>query len=498
MSQTVQYKRTLRASVGAGVGALFNGDDRRYFILEHKGSSLYHHAGESQKFIIDQVELGRGGSCQVQFDESFTTVSRRHAVIIREGERWKIVQLSTTNSTLVNGQAIYSERYLENGDEIQLSIGGPRMGFIVPMGRQGLVSSIRMTERLNLFRKQALKPYKSAIAWLAVVLVIGFAGAGFLLWNQNGEMDKLAKSNEYQRNKIDNLIRSNEYQQRMLDDFEKKHIADSIEIEKLKKNPVKIIVDPNKDVVAAVKKVESSVYAVLTRVCVSNGEKTSVATCQGTGFLLDDGRFVTARHCVEPWKYDCGEWQTIYALSRVEGSGFRIWAEIIALNNNGETFKFRSEDFRMDKSYDTPYTVKLDFGGKVYELEGSIGFGSEASLGNDWAYIRTSKRGNILDGKDISQTLTKGVIVHLLGFPKSLGIMDGESIVEPIYNSMAVSRTGLNNGRCIMVSQGIDHGNSGGPVFVMSNGRLKVIGIVSRGDGESEFYNHLIPMSNLR
>ena len=40
--KTVKYKRTLRGSVGAGVGALFNGNGRRYFILEHKDASKYH------------------------------------------------------------------------------------------------------------------------------------------------------------------------------------------------------------------------------------------------------------------------------------------------------------------------------------------------------------------------------------------------------------------------------------------------------------------------
>ena len=177
--KTVKYKRTLRGSVGAGVGALFNGDGRRYFILEHKDASKYHKAGESQKIIIDQVELGRDKNCQVRFDdETYPTVSRRHAAIVKEGDKWKLVQLSKTNSTFLNSRPIATEWYLENGDEIQLSVGGPRMGFIVPQGKQSLVSSIKMTERLELFRKQALRPYKTAIACLAAILVLSIGGLG--------------------------------------------------------------------------------------------------------------------------------------------------------------------------------------------------------------------------------------------------------------------------------------------------------------------------------
>ena len=98
---TQNYKRTLAGSVGAGMGALMGASGRTYFILEHKTSSKYHQAGESQKIIVDQVELGRDASCQVRFDESFETVSRKHPI---------------------NGSY-----YLQTGDEIELSVGGPRL-----------------------------------------------------------------------------------------------------------------------------------------------------------------------------------------------------------------------------------------------------------------------------------------------------------------------------------------------------------------------------------
>ena len=175
------YKRTVAGSVGAGVAAVFNANGRQYYILEHKTESLYHHAGESQKIIVDQVELGRDSACQVRFDESFETVSRRHAAIVKEGENWKIIPLSQTNSTLVNGQPINGETVLNSGDEIRLSSRGPLMGFIVPQGKQSLVSSIGMTERLNLFRQQALAPYKRALWILAILFILAIGG--LVAWN---------------------------------------------------------------------------------------------------------------------------------------------------------------------------------------------------------------------------------------------------------------------------------------------------------------------------
>ena len=188
------YKRTVAGSVGAGVGAIFNGSGRTYYILEHKTSSKYHTAGESQKIIIDQVELGRDASCQVRFDESFETVSRKHAAIVRDGNNWQLVHLSTSNPTLVNGRPVQGTYYLQSGDEIQLSVGGPRLGFIQPQGKQGLTSSIKLTERMNLFRQQALRPYRRAIWALSALLIAAIIGFGG--WNYKLSLDNQALRQE--------------------------------------------------------------------------------------------------------------------------------------------------------------------------------------------------------------------------------------------------------------------------------------------------------------
>ena len=495
MDKTVQYKRTLRGSVGAGVGALLNGGGRRYYILEHRDASKYHKAGESQKIIINQIEIGRDANCQVRFDESFSTVSRRHAAIVKDGDRWKLVQLSKTNSTLLNGRKVETEWYLENGDEIQLSVGGPRMGFIVPEGKQRLVSSIKMTERLELFRKQALKPYKTAIVSMFVSLIVLGCGAGYVIYNQ--DLD------------IKDLMAKTENQAALLADARENYSKDSVkwakEIEEAKKAKKTVVVRPDPgELTTNIDKVKSSVFAVITNVYMENEtEKALVAPeIQGTGFLLSDGRFVTARHCVEPWLFDITtsigkQMQAMYALANMTGA-FRVYAEIVAYNMDGMKLSFKSTDFKIDRSYDSPIPVDYELNGEKVELQGAVAFGTKASLGNDWAYVRTSQKGTIVDGRSMSDNLKSGSTVHLLGFPRSLGIADGDKIVEPIYNSMNIARDGLNDGRCIMVSQGVDKGNSGGPVFVMSNGQLRVIGIVSRGDSKSDFYNHLVPMSNLK
>ena len=211
---TQNYKRTLAGSVGAGMGAIMNGSGRTYFILEHKSSSKYHQAGEAQKIIVDQIELGRAASCQVRYDESFETVSRKHAAIEREGENWKLIHLSQSNPTLVNGRPINGTYYLQSGDEIQLSVGGPRLGFIVPQGRQALTSSIGMTERMNLFRKQALRPYKTALTVMSVVFILAIAG--LVAWNIHQKVEFDQRMAE-QKKEVEQL----ESQQKQLEESKK-------------------------------------------------------------------------------------------------------------------------------------------------------------------------------------------------------------------------------------------------------------------------------------
>ena len=230
------YKRTVAGSVGAGMASVFNASGRQYYILEHKTESLYHHAGESQKIIVDQIELGRDSSCQVRFDESFETVSRRHAAIVKDNDGWKIINLSQTNPTFVNGQPIQGEWKLNSGDEIRLSSKGPLMGFIVPQGKQSLVSSIGMTERLNLFRQQALRPYKRALWIMFIVLVL--AVAGLITWNvlQGKKFDRELQTKQEQIQQVQDALDESDAQIYELNDAlikaENKSAAEKARVQK--------------------------------------------------------------------------------------------------------------------------------------------------------------------------------------------------------------------------------------------------------------------------
>jgi len=403
------YKRTVSGSVGAGMGAIFNGSGRTYYMLEHRDSTQFHRLGETQKIIIDQIELGRDASCQVRFDESCETVSRKHAAIVREGDNWKLIHLSQSNPTLVNGRPINGTYFLQSGDEIQLSIGGPRMGFIVPQGRQAMTSSIRLTERMNLFRKQALRPYRRAVWTLGVLLlltILGFGAWNYWLGLKNEDLksdialsdarnranelkiDSLAKELIVAREDLANNPGDVELQRRVYE------LED--EVTTLRNRPVTIVHAPavqeaeadNEDVARPANPTSKTastassptpanassapitlnssdniadyyddIYTLKVRkITLEYGGSSvdaGIATTNivvGTGFVVD-GRFITARSNIHPWIYrDIYNDPWRHELAKYVAMGVKVIIDYEAYSTRGSGHPLRFSNIQFDEA----------------------------------------------------------------------------------------------------------------------------------------------------
>jgi len=79
-----------------------------------------------------EIKIGRHSSCQLQFPADFNIISRHHATITREGNRFKLTDYSS-NGTIVNGKKI-KEVYLKDGDVITIAEGGPKVSFLTQVG----------------------------------------------------------------------------------------------------------------------------------------------------------------------------------------------------------------------------------------------------------------------------------------------------------------------------------------------------------------------------
>lgn len=504
---TKPYKSTLSGSIGAGMSSVFNPSGRRYYILEHKVSSRYHRAGEAQEIIVDQIELGRDSRCQVRFDDSFATVSRRHAAIVKDGDNWKLVQISKTNRTLLNGHPVQTEWYLQNGDEIQLSVNGPKLGFIVPTGKKATVGSIGLTRRLSLFRQQALRPYKQAIAVLSTILVL--AVGGLTTWNVLMKKDfdqQIAKA----QSELSDMLGKNEELKALIDSTKIVQQQQDSLIQALKKQRAKIVYrtygGSDRDRKGVVDKIDEDVFFIYTtKVVVTNGEKEIVLKTYNSkkeltnyswiasGFLLDDGRFVTAKHCVEGWKFfnsakhfiaqapqDSISLMAYLTAQNVEG--WRIVAYLTAVSPT-KKLSFKSTDFVMNRGSER----------KVEILDGVYAVHSSLSDGTDWAYVQTSHKGVIHPDAALSANMEAGKELDVRGFPRGFGAVDTEKL-SCLHGSCKTARQGLDGGVIKITGRNYEGGNSGGPA--LDGSTKKAVGIVSYE--VSETMGGLVPLCNLK
>ncbi|MDR2385345.1 MAG: FHA domain-containing protein [Tannerella sp.] len=473
------YKRTVSGSIGAGIGSVF-GSGKSYYILEHKTSSRYHKAGESQEIIVNQIELGRDPKCQVQYDESFTTVSRRHAAIARDGDNWKIISLSETNSTLVNAQRIEHERYLQNGDEIQLSSGGPRLGFILPQGRQANVGSIGLSRRLSLFHHQALRPYKQAITALSVFLLLVIAGA--IWWGTE---------NQKKQNKI-------------LEDLKKAEIAVIKAQEDLNTAHEKLdeLTEENRKLIEENKEVDlqsynQHVFAISLDELVwelPTGEKFTLSQkgIIGSGFLLNDGRFVTARHVLEPWFYYPYLSEAAHEYYRgVNYAAFnqgKVSARYTGISSAGDKISFTNEQIICNRANDK-------ISKEPYKSDADAIVRTSTNDRDDWAFYQTSKTSGLKFNNERSEKLAQNVQLYILGFP---GGAEDINNLRPLYSSCVTSLSGQENGLILSSNDNTASGSSGSPVFVRENGELIIIGLASGQNVLKGSKGIIIPISEVR
>ena len=510
---TKPYRNSFSGSVGAGMGSLFNPNGRRYFILEHKVSSKYHKAGESQEIIVDNIELGRDPHCQVRFDESFHTVSRHHAGIVKDGDNWKLVQISKTNSTLLNGHPVKTEWYLQNGDEIQLSVNGPKLGFIIPSGNKATVGSIGLSRRLSLFRQQALAPYRYAITALSILLILSIGGLG--MWNyflqedaskKNEQIAELMTKADISSAQADSLAKELVENNKKLKDYEKRMSVMAQETAAAKKQAQ----DAFDEIADMSNKINGeeipealatqcfpftyAIYQVEEVIKLPNGEiqRDDDARLVGSGFLLSDGRFVTARHVTETYYYYESNWgdERINALlmfqNAVVNNGGDITTTFVAISHSGDQIQFTNKQCNVNRATDKATSTKLN--------DGTVVVLKKAGLStSDWVSYRTSKIGLPFDNT-MSVSLQAGTKLKVLGFPYGRGGENPRSIT-PISSSAEVAREGLDVDGTIMASNNdTQSGNSGGPVFIWKDGKYRVIGLLS---GSTAGKGRIVPIKEV-
>lgn len=487
------YKQTMSGTIGAGMKSIFGGSGRKYYILEHKVSSSYHKAGEAQEIIVDQIEMGRDSNCQVRFDDNdkFKTVSRRHAAIIRSGDDWKLVQLSTTNKTLLNGVPIEKEWFLQSGDEIQLSVGGPKLSFIIPQKGKDTVNTIGLSRRLSLFRQQALRPYKRGITIITILLILAIAAGIFFTVRGNKKINEQQETIEQQEVRLDSVNTELQKINMSFDELKSRIKRGTGNVKPV--NPPA----PQNKVFDNVFYIQVTGYTLE-----KNGQTLSVALGDifdyddetqfkvdgwiATAFLLENGKLVTARHCVEAWYYTPEtEWQ-VFINNLVTDEGYKVTAKLTAVSPSGQRFSFSSRDVICSRAGDHPF--ELD--GFKFTLAGIDGLDPL-----DFAYINTNLKGGLKFDNELSTNLKMKTKLEIYGYPHGWGVTSLKN-VSPILGSGVVAKDGLEDGIILVGSASFESGHSGSPAFyVDENGNYIVVGIVS---SISKQYGSIVPINKVK
>jgi hypothetical protein len=480
-------------SVGGSLKSLVGGKGRKYFVLEYATPSEKHRTGETVEFIGDYIEIGRGNQYAVNFGEDCATVSRPHAAIIRTEQGWVLKPLSAKNPTLLNKIPVRDQAPLNNGAEIQLSYEGPRLLFLIPANNS--VASMGMTARMKAVVKEAVRPYKKILSATLVVFLLIISG---LVYYMNGQQSNfknmITQMEKVSKEERDSILSRNTTNQQRLEN----KIARLIK----QQAPPQYNTSgsgANNGTAAAgtaassVQSLYGNVYYIRTDKIVAefNGQTIQCPVgLSGTGFLLNDGSFVTARHVVEPWFFIKNESnEAMKAINVIASNGGKITHYFTAWSPTGGKISFKSTDFVIDRSQDELGKYKDTDSSEVLITLAT----KSLDNGRDWAVVKTDGKSGLSFNVDLSAKLPASTKLYVLGYPFGMGVNSAEDI-RPIYSECQVSRDGLDNGKIDISGRGFDQGNSGGPVFAMVENKYYVIGIVSAEYGAQ---GYIVPLSSI-
>jgi pSer/pThr/pTyr-binding forkhead associated (FHA) protein len=439
-------------------------------ILKYLNNSRDYKMGQEQTIASDHIVIGRDSTCEVRYSDKYDTVSRIHASISKRGEDWELKNLSKSNPTLINGAPVKKSWYLSSGDVIQFSFEGPKIQFNVPSP-----SEKKSIPWSVVIKEQVIRPYKKYVVAASVFFALVISSLVYVIVKQGQTIEQqitdIASIKELTEGQAEAAAAK-------LDSLQEIY-QNQIEREKKANRPIGEKIAPYFNDIWYI-------YALGVEL-EFEGETEYVDDYEwsGTGFLLDDGRLITAGHVVRPWLFGVDDDDQRKIISNVLDNGLgRVRADFVAISPDGKKINFSTQNVH---SSNQRTSRDLDFDGNTYSLK-------EVDWEHDWAWIQTKYKGKLSASYTTSSKLDISNKLHILGYPYSLGI--SEKGMTPLYSSSDVSSKGLSDGMIQLTNRNFEHGNSGGPALFEENGKLKVVGIVSSGIGSS--LGFLVPISKVK
>lgn len=513
--------RNLAATINQGFQMMAGRDVPNYTLL-FLDSTKKHKAGEHKNYIVQHLEIGRGSGCDIQYDDSYSTVSRKHASISIVDKNFILKHHpNASNPTFVNNQ-IVQEHKLQNGDEIQFSENGPKLRFNVSTLK---TSTMGFTARMAFWGKQALRPYRYAVAILGFLLLGTIAYA--VISNMNTKEQLAATDEEIKatQDSIEQVKRQNEERVAELEAIyadriamvqqqientaadnvaERRRLQERIRqlqeereaaIDSTTEDGISVVNNGLSDSEVAKLLPASGIYIIrakniekplaedvnvkgFTITKDSNVEINEQSLWTGTGFLTEDGKLVTARHVIQPWRYrqnldrEINGEKTYLEMNILESHlGMDVDVTFEAEDQQGNKIPFKYSDFRLGDSQDRREGFSLSEEGEVYIKLANLD-------SSDWAYMTTNRKGAINYDRELPGKLQRGDKLYSWGYSRGESTQT-TTTPSPFFGSMTVSKVVEGDKLIYTGSRSFTQGNSGGPIFAIVGDKPVVVGIVS-------------------
>ncbi len=498
-----------RKTVGAGLSSIMGSKGRTYFLLEMKEAVGKMAAGKTFTFTSDYIELGRSATATMNFADNLY-VSRMHAAIVKEGAFYFLKNFSKTNPTLLNGAAIEDQHILKNGDEIQLSMEGPKMGFLLPPNNTA--NSLPLSIRMQAFAKGAIQPYKKALLISSCFFLLILGGVGYWLFQYmnkvKGQSIEIAKANATLATKNEKIKEVQDFfksetactqeeitilkqksfseKQKLLGLLkQKEEELHQLTIERNKNKALQQQInqllaerEKNKDtrltkVSKLLKKYEADLYEIEIEKITFHAKGVTPKELaiynryfkeykwQGTGFLLNDGRFFTTRQVIQPWLYlqDEQDEQVLYNVLQHNLPAAKITVHFLATAADGTTLRFNSQQFKTDETPINAY--KIDFKNQKVIVRVA------ESDHTNWTSVQLEMKGEIAQSNISLQKLPPNTKLYTL---ESLG---GKLSYQVSIIDKTKDHTILLNRKNILPAA------FGSPAFIEIKGRMVFVGMLS-------------------
>lgn len=520
----MQAKHSFKETMRQGIQAM-SGKDLPTYTLLFLDPARGKMKGEHMNVVVPYLELGRSSRCAIRFGEEYPTVSRIHASLQQSGGQTVLKHLGT-NPTLVNGQPVQDNAVLRNGDEIQLSYEGPRIRFNVAATG---TASMKFTQRMALYTRQALAPYKKAVAAMALLLILAVTGLGYLnslqsdrIREQSAEIDVLSEQLIDTETKIKELEDKAKKQgmssadRKLLKELRKqqgqiKSSISDISVSSELKEGSDAISSPrqgNESLSAAeyFRQNQKDIYyiAVQEVVVTIPGKKPVIVETgwSGTGFITTDERFFTARHVVTPWRYNSIYRDPILRkINQTEQEGGRVDVKFKAWSPGGDVLEFTSSELTFSTYKDEliPLEEEDDEKGKKRKKK-SILVKMDVSPGEtDWAYMKVpGRKGSFNLNPELSKSLLAGEKIFISGYQHFGLTYDKRKGLSPNYSEANVAQDNLVNHAIQTTNSGVGPGTSGAPAIVFRDGEFHLVGILTKSFGANSTQGIVTPACNIR